>query len=230
MQRIPGRHPVRDRDVDARVRSAADSLEEDIVLGILHPRERLIEDDLCSRFGIKRHVARTVLAELERRGLVDRRKNVGACVKSYTSREVLELYAVREILETNAARWIPMPVPPEKLAALARILARYDASARRGALRGVFRANIDFHRELFALSDNRALNEAVAEYGRRTHAIRSASIVVPRHLAKAQREHHEIVDSLRSGDRKRLVSLCRGHLLPARDAYLELHHRLRDPV
>lgn len=61
------------------------------MLGVLHPRERLVEDDLCARVAIKRHVTRLVLAELEQRGLVERRKNGGALVKSYTPREVMEL-------------------------------------------------------------------------------------------------------------------------------------------
>jgi len=39
-------------------------LEEEIVLGFLHPRERLVEDDLLERFGLKRHVVRQVLVEL----------------------------------------------------------------------------------------------------------------------------------------------------------------------
>jgi DNA-binding GntR family transcriptional regulator len=70
----------RDRNIDETMRSVSDELEEQIVLGVLHPRERLVEDDLCERFNLKRHVARQVLAEVERRGLVERRKNVGALV------------------------------------------------------------------------------------------------------------------------------------------------------
>src|SRR5690606_4222357 len=77
-------------------------LEEDIVLGSLHPRERLIEDDLIRRFGFKRHVAREVLAELARRGLVERRKNVGCEVRAFSPQEVAELYQLRELLEAEA--------------------------------------------------------------------------------------------------------------------------------
>src|SRR3546814_1095337 len=79
-------------------------LEEDIVLGSLHPRERLIEDDLIRRFGFKRHAAREVLAELARRGLVERRKNFGCEVRAFAPQEVAELYHLRELLEAEAAR------------------------------------------------------------------------------------------------------------------------------
>jgi DNA-binding GntR family transcriptional regulator len=216
---------VRDRNTDETMRRVADQLEEQIVLGVLNPRERLVEDDLCERFGLKRHVARQVLTEVERRGLVERRRHVGALVKSFTAREVTELYALRELLETDAAGRILFPVDAASLDALEAIQAQHDEAARSGDLRRVFRVNMAFHRAFFALSGNQVLVDAIHEYERRTHAIRSVSIVFPQHLEKARAEHHQMIDALRQGDRDRLIALCRAHLVPSRDAYLEAHHR-----
>ncbi|QIE28131.1 FCD domain protein (plasmid) [Caballeronia sp. SBC1] len=215
----------RDRNIDETMRSVSDELEEQIVLGVLHPRERLVEDDLCERFNLKRHVARQVLAEVERRGLVERRKNVGALVKSYTPREVIELYALRELLEADAARRIVFPVSSEALDALEVIQAEHDEAADAGDLRRVFRANMAFHHAFFALSESQVLTEAIREYERRTHAIRSVSIVFPQYLEKARAEHHQMIEALRAADRESLIKLCREHLVPSRDAYLEAHHR-----
>jgi DNA-binding GntR family transcriptional regulator len=215
----------RDRNIDQTMRSVSDELEEQIVLGVLHPRERLVEDDLCERFNLKRHVARQVLAEVERRGLVERRKNVGAVVKSYTPREVTELYALRELLEADAARRIVFPVSSEALDALTAIQAEHDEAAGAGDLRRVFRANMAFHHAFFALSESLVLTEAIREYERRTHAIRSVSIVFPQYLEKARADHHQMIEALRTGDRESLIKLCREHLVPSRDAYLEAHHR-----
>lgn len=216
---------LRDRNIDETVRHVADTLEDQIVLGALSPRERLVEDDLCARFSLKRHVARQVLAELEQRGLVERRKNIGALVKSYTAREVTELYALRELLEVNAARLIALPVSAARLDELQAIQQQHDAAAAQGDLRRVFRLNIAFHRALFALSENQALTEAIREYERRAHAIRSVSMVFPHYLEKARLEHHQMIQALQSGDRALLIELCAEHLLPSRDAYLDAHHR-----
>ncbi|SAL70480.1 GntR family transcriptional regulator [Caballeronia udeis] len=215
----------RDRNIDETMSRVSDELEEQIVLGVLHPRERLVEDDLCERFNLKRHVARQVLAEVERRGLVERRKNVGALVKSYTPREVTELYALRELLEADAARRIVFPVSSEALEVLTAIQAEHDEAAGAGDLRRVFRANMAFHHAFFALSESQVLTEAIREYERRTHAIRSVSIVFPQYLEKARAEHHQMIEALRTGDRESLIRLCREHLVPSRDAYLEAHHR-----
>ncbi|MFM0629310.1 GntR family transcriptional regulator [Paraburkholderia xenovorans] len=220
-----GKTVERDRNIDETLRSVSDELEEQIVLGVLHPRERLVEDDLCERFNLKRHVARLVLAEVERRGLVERRKNVGALVKSFTPREVTELYALRELLEADAARRIVFPVSAKALDGLTAIQAEHDEAATAGDLRRVFRANMAFHHAFFALSESQVLTEAIREYERRTHAIRSVSIVFPQYLEKARAEHHQMIEALRTGDRESLIRLCRDHLVPSRDAYLEAHHR-----
>jgi DNA-binding GntR family transcriptional regulator len=34
-----------------------------------------------------------------------------------------------------------------------------------------------------------------------------------------------MIEALRAGDRESLIKLCRDHLVPSRDAYLEAHHR-----
>lgn len=221
---------ARDRDAETRIRQAVEELEEDIVLGYLHPRERLVEDDLRARFDLKRHVARQILQELEKMGLVERKKNVGAQVKSYTTKEVIDLYTVREILETHCVRQIAFPVSRERLDELAAIQRRHDAAVTESDLRAAFRANIAFHKAFFALSDNASFTELIEFAAQRAHSIRSLSIIFPHYLEKARQEHWKLIEALGDGDQERLVALCRDHLVPSRDAYIEQHrHREGKP-
>ncbi|PUA20784.1 GntR family transcriptional regulator [Glaciimonas sp. PCH181] len=208
------------------MRMAVETLEEDIAFGYMHPRERLVEDELRARFGLKRHIVRQVLAELEQMGLVERKKNIGALVKSYSVKEVIDLYIVRDILETNCARQIALPVASEKLAELEAIQQRHDDAVRDANLHVAFRMNIAFHKVLFALSDNPALTEMIELAAQRAHVIRSLSMVVPEYLEKSRRDHRQMIEALREGDRERLVALCHDHLLPSRDAYIEKYRRM----
>lgn len=198
-------------------------LEEDIVMARLLPRERLVEDDLIERFGAKRHVVRDALARLEQMGLVERRRNIGAFVRAFSRREVVELYEMRELLETEAARRIPLPLDAVALQPLIDIQEGHDAAVRAGEPRAVFRANLDFHRHLFSLAGNEVLTQAIQEYARRTHAIRFSTLVSPGYRERARGEHRQMIVALRDGDRDTLVGLCRRHLLPSRDAYLRAH-------
>ena len=212
------------------VPSAVRVLEEDIVLGRLHPRERLIEDDLMRRFGCKRHAAREVLAELARMGLVERRKNIGCEVRAFSAREVAELYQVRELLEAEAARLLPCPLPQPALQGLIDIQREHDAAVAQLDPRAVFRCNQRFHEALFACCENGVLQKAIREYARQTHPIRFSSLADARYRERARQEHWAMIEALRDGRRDDLIRLCRDHLAPSRDAYLAMNRHLYDPA
>src|SRR5215470_3366175 len=106
----------------------ATSLEEDIVLGRRHPRERLIEQDLCDRFNTHRGDVRLALFELEKKGVVQRIPNRGAIVRDLTPQEVMEIYAVREELEVMAVRILPLPVAASDLVKLDALQRKHSAA------------------------------------------------------------------------------------------------------
>lgn len=218
-------NPLELDDPQSGLERAVQTLEEEIVLGFLHPRERLVEDELLTRFNLKRHVVRQVLVELERMGLVERKRNIGALVRAYTVKEVEDLYAVRELLECQCVQLIRFPVPLDRLDQLQATQQEHDAQIAAGNLRLVFRANMRFHQQLFALSDNPVLVAAIQDHAQRAHSIRSSSLVLPEQLERARREHWAIIDALKAADAQRLVELCRAHLAPSRDAYVAAYYR-----
>ncbi|MFJ4030230.1 GntR family transcriptional regulator [Paenarthrobacter sp. NPDC089989] len=195
-------------------------IEEAIALGSLYPRERLVEDELMEQFGAKRHVVRRALLELEARGMVERRRNVGALVRAYTAREVREVYVVRELLETHAIGLIQPPVDPGLLEELKALQRRHDAAAEAGDARGTMYANMAFHEAIFALSGNDALVEAIRLHARKTYAMRSITVNSPAILTNARHEHWEMINALEAGDIQKVADVARAHLLPSRDAYL----------
>lgn len=206
----------------ARCEHIAAVLEEDIVLGVLYPRQRLVEDELMARFDAKRHVVRDALARLEQMGLVERRRNVGAMVRAFDEQEVRELYDMRILLECEAMRRMPLPPSTQDLEALHRIQQRHDAAVDADDQRGVFRSNQAFHEALYAMCGNGVLATAIQEYARRTHAIRFGALSSPDQQARSRQDHHAILQALEHGDREALIGLAHSHLLPSRDRYLAL--------
>lgn len=224
-----GRRQVNDESLKSprsTVESIVAALEEDIVLGKLHPRERLIEEDLCTRFGITRHVLRQSLVELERMGLIERIPNRGAQVRAMSSDDVNELYALRDVLEKTAAEQIVLPAGDSDLAELRDIQARHDQAMEDIDLVAVFRSNHQFHRKLFSLCKNRFLAEAIDLFAQRAHGVRFLAMADPNEREKAQIEHHKIIAAIEDCDREALVALCHAHLLPSRTAYLTAFGKL----
>ena len=201
-------------------------LEEEIALGLLRPRERLVEDELLTRFDVKRHVVRQVLAELELMGIVTRRPNRGATVRDFTTHEIEQIYFVRELLERAAIEVMPLPVGGAVVKALEDIHARHCAAVKAGRLRDVFRLNLEFHQTLFEACGNAPLTEAIAQFAFKAHAIRSYTIGDPTLLARVCKEHAQMVKLIRGTDRRALIKLVSEHKQPAKIAYLQASRRM----
>ncbi|MCU0905861.1 MAG: GntR family transcriptional regulator [Rhodobacteraceae bacterium] len=203
-----------------RLSELVDALEEEIVLGWLQPRERLIEDDIAARFDTKRHVVREAIFALERLGLAERQPNRGAVVRLLDPAEVAQIYDVRIALEAFAAEQIPLPAAPDVIAALQDIQNAHQRAVEAQDPRGAFRANMRFHATLFAACGNPHLTELIRLSAQKVHAARSLTATDADYLQRACAEHWAIIAALEAADRKTLVTLCRNHILPSRDVYI----------
>jgi DNA-binding GntR family transcriptional regulator len=198
-------------------------LEEDIVFRIFHPKERLTEEDLMERFGVKRHVVRDALSQLDSIGLVIRVPNRGAYVRELTPEEVIEIYEVREILEVAAALRTPLPAPKKVIDVLKRVQAEHSKAIANHDFRKVFRLNIQFHREQFLACGNNKLVKSIIEYAQQAHLIRAIKYAESGHLQKVERDHRQIIKAMQGKNRDSLVEIVRNHLPASRDAYVRAY-------
>lgn len=210
-----------------RVADIVGVLEEEIALGQLGPRERLVEEEIAERFSVKRHVIRQALADLETMGIIVRQPNRGAAVRDYGILEVEQLYLVRALIEQRAAELMPLPVDKAVIEKLQKIQDRHAAAAEKGDLRKVFRENLLFHKTFFAICGNAPLVEVIEQMALKTHAIRSYSIGDPALLKVVREQHQRMIDLLAKQDKKALVEVVVEHIQPAKDAYLRLGRHKR---
>lgn len=208
-----------------RVQEVVSTLEEDIVLGRLYPRERLVEDHLSQRFQISRHIVRQVLAELEQAGLILRASGRGVVVAEYSIDEVNELYQMRDLLEGQAARLIPLPLTGPALTEIEALAQAYADAVATMDMQAVIRANKAFHQKIFAKCGNRFLSASIDQMAQRANLVRFSTSTSPAFLARSRDEHFQIIEALKQSDHDRLAALCVQHLQPSREYYIELHRR-----
>jgi DNA-binding GntR family transcriptional regulator len=197
------------------------TLEVDIVLGRLYPRERLVEEQLAKRFETSRHVVRQALLELEIAGLVVREANKGSTICEYGAEEVRQLYQMREIVERQAAMLIRLPVAPESHEMLAAICEEHDAAINNSDMLRVVAANKEFHQVLYRLCGNPFLADVIDEMAKKANLVRFTSSTDLALLKQARDEHYQILNALKKDDNKALADMCVGHLQPSRQMYLE---------
>jgi DNA-binding GntR family transcriptional regulator len=221
--------PAKPREVVAREPAAAAliarRIEEDIVLGRRHPRERLIEQELSDIVRTHRGDVRLALFELEKKGLVERIPNRGATVRGLTPMEVKEIYAVREELEVMAVRIIPLPVAPADIERLEELQREHAAAIERSEMLTVFYSNLRFHQALFGLCGNACLIETIDLLAQKVYGIRSYANAFPESLDRARRDHLDMIKALRSSRREELIELNRRHLRPSPEAYIRAYEQ-----
>jgi DNA-binding GntR family transcriptional regulator len=203
----------------------ATRLEEDIVLGRRHPRERLIEQDLCQQFNTHRADVRLAFFELEKKGIIQRIPNRGAMVRDLSPQEVMQIYAVREELEVMAARILPFPVARADIDKLDEIQRKYSAAIDSGDLLDVFYGNLHFHRTLYELCGNTCLIETIEQLAQKVYGIRSYANAYPDALDRARLDHLAMIGALRTSNRHELIALTRRHLEPSPEAYIRAYQR-----
>ena len=207
------------------VEALADRIEEDIVFGAYAPGARLVEERMTRALDTSRHQLRAAFAMLEARGTIRRFPNRGVEVSEPSPDEIDELYEVRRILETSAARLTPLPVAPATLERLRHVQDGHEEAVRREDHRGVFHANIAFHALQYSTCPNGALTAAIADYARRVHVIRAIKYDDAAHMATVIAQHRAILDAMAGSDAEAYAARVAEHLPASTEAYRKAYER-----
>ncbi len=214
---------TRDMEVKQQARIYT-ALRYDIAFGRLMPRERIVEAEMCRKFEATHHQVRAALELLERDGLVVKRANHGVTVRDYSPKDVVDLYQLREIIQREAAKLIPLPANPDFLKELEAVNREYEEEGANARLDLAAEANDRFHRMVFGLCGNEQLAYLVELYWVQSSAIHCRAMSETSLVEKSREEHRHIIEALRTGDRNELVRLCVDHMKPALEAYRKIFH------
>lgn len=200
-----------------------EQIKREIVFGRLRPRERLVETELGAKFGASRHQVRAAFAELERMKLVVRRRNKGVVVADFSVHDIEEFFEIGALLQAEAAKRVPLPLDQQTLRRLEKIYRDYCAAIDRLDLEEVGAKTFDFHSLISEASNNKCLAELIWQIWTVTLPVRCYAVAIPDLLERARQEHAQILDALRSGNRRELVRLYVDHNWPALEAYMRMH-------
>lgn len=210
------RHVGRDEEQLAVIRK----LEEDIIFRAFKPGQRLVEDVLMARYQTSRHFVRQALAQMERLGIVQRVKNVGAKVVTFTPEDVHNIYQVLEILIRQAIQSIDLPADGQLINELKNLHRIHCESYASGEVRRTHETNDDFHFALFAACKNRYLFKSLQDYIALTLPMRAKSVFDAELRAHYLRQHDQMIALMFGSDRWALAQLCIEHLQPSKTEYL----------
>ena len=199
------------------------ALRHDIAFGRLMPRQRLVENDLCERFGTTNHNVRLAFELLDRVGLIERKANRGVEVKAMTAKELTDHYEVRVMLQREGVRFLDLDRREELVATLTAINTDYEKALDEDRLEAAAEANDAFHTTLFDYCRNAELAKLQHSYWLNASAIISRALTDKSLSQNSRNDHRAIIAAIADGDIERLVEVTVGHIRPAVEVYRRLY-------
>lgn len=204
----PGRLP---QDLGSE---AYDRLRAAIREGALRPGQRVTEAELAARLGISRTPVRQALTRLETEGLLSHEPRRGLVVSRPDHLQVVELYAMREVLEATAARFAAQHASEAELAGLARLVEAEAAGPQDS--RALSAVNLRLHTLLHRAAHNRYLLRSLAQLTD-AMALLPTMLGNPARARQSQQEHRALLDALLRRDAAAAEAAMRAHLRSAQD-------------
>ncbi len=193
-----------------------DELAHAILEGELKPGERLRAEALAQRYGTSRTPVREALLQLEAQGLVEVEPNRGAVVRAFDAQDLLDLYAVRALLEPAAAARAATRIGAPDIERLAQLCEH----ALHASVQEQIADNEAFHRIIGAAAGSPRLAVAMRAVAGIPRAFRTVFWSAPEQRAESLFCHRRLVDAFRARDAELAEAVMRMHILGA-VAFLE---------
>jgi DNA-binding GntR family transcriptional regulator len=187
------------------------TLREAILSGVLAQGERLGEVKLADLFKRSRTPVREAILRLESERLTERSARRGFVVGRITREEVLEVYAIRVVLDCLAARVAALSILPGEVENLRWINERIRDASGHEDYTLMTNLNIDFHEAVCHASRNSLLLQFMRQIHDRVRRFSETTFSYPGRPQTALAEHEAILAALERRDPDEAERAARTH-------------------
>jgi DNA-binding GntR family transcriptional regulator len=183
----------------------------------LPPGHRIRQNELAEKLGVSRQPVSHALHLLHRQGLVAESGRKGFEVTQVDPRRIRQLYEVRGAIDALAARLAAGRAKADAAGRghLEAALRAGSAADRKTSLSQLTTLDVDFHRAIYRLSGNPAIEEMIAPQW--PHMRRSMATVLAEldYRQSAWHEHETIAAHILSGNAKAAEQSALAHAISA---------------
>lgn len=194
------------------------SLKKSILEGELSPGERLPVLDIAEKFQISQAPVREALERLKQEGLIIGRRNKGSVVSNITTKEIKDIFVLREIIEGFAIKQSMPKLREQHYKYMEEIVFSMDRAIKQNDLLMILELDMEFHGFLYELCDNHAVKEFWEHM--KTKVMRFMAISNQTNstdmLAKG---HWDLIQVLREGD----IEKAEKHFIDHMKSYKSIH-------
>lgn len=212
-------HPTVQRCSLAAAAYAA--IKRDIIRCRLAPGASITEPQLAGRYGFGKTPTREALARLGQEGLVRVIPRRGYIVPAINIQDVHDIFALRLLLETEAAHLAAGNVDGQQLRRLDEICsAGYDPGDPDSAAQ-FLGVNTEFHVTIARASDNRRLAEIVEQLLCEMERVFHVGLRLRNRSEEMAHEHRDLVVALLAGNGEAARQIVAAQIISAQKMVLE---------
>ena len=181
--------------------------------------DKILESHLSKELGISRAPIREALADLVRAGLLEYRPQIGNFVASLSSKEIIDSYEARGVLEGFAVIQGINNFSEADLTRLEDMAYKMEQYAQRGQRKALIDIGQKFHEELFSHCTNAQVVLFTEQLSLKLHLLfykHWGSVYTPEEI---RNRHLEIIATIRAKDASKLEQLIRQH-------YIDTGHKI----
>jgi len=199
-----------------------DALRDAILDGEFAAGQRLIEADLCERFGCSRFAVRAAIPVLASEGLVELQRHRGARVRVIPLDEAIEITEVRRLLEGLTAARAAERVTPAQAAELEQIIQEMRDAVAAAELLRYSEANARLHGLIRAIAGHGTATVIIERLRAQLVRHQFALSLVPGRPAVSLTQHERIAAAIVARDPAAAGTAMRDHISSVIDALRDL--------
>lgn len=193
-----------------------------IISGDLAPGQRLVEEDLARQYNVSRTPIRDVLLAFQKDGLVERVRNRGAKVVSFTPADVEELFDIRRALEVDCVRKTVRSIKISELLELECHLVCLEDGSGPDWMKQHAEVDLKLHHLIVENSGNRRLIAYMKHLSTLIESLQLASFAHAHHARETGQQHLAIIRALLKPDVELAQRLLAEHIEYGKRNALEL--------
>ncbi len=191
-----------------------------IVSGELPSGVSIDEKALTEKLQVSRTPFREAIGTLAKEGLIEIKPYRGFFVRSFSRKEIEDLYELRKTLECFAVELAVPRMSDRDIAGLERVLDEAVAALERGDMQTYGVRDREFHETIAERSDNAALIETLSRLAMQIQVCRTIANESRDLAQRAATERDEILKALRARDVAAASALMREHISDVQQAVL----------
>ncbi len=193
-----------------------DLLFNRLVTRKIKAEDRLIEENLAKEFNISRTPIRAALNRLNKDGLIELIPRKGGSVRKLGTKDVDEVYELRQVLEGLAICLSGSKLTEKELNKLKKLLKQSKICLSKDSTAQLAKLDSEFHRIIINYCGNKRLIEFLESLYNFVQIFRVMGYYRPIRAKQAWREHDKILKALIKGDIDKAQKLMKEHILNAK--------------